>query len=172
MLQWFLYQASIVAWSRHIAIPLDGPVDGNGFYGGLFQSVTGYSQCWFTSQEYSPPWLHINTHYKWTHSHQCFFFSKFEMWKFWRILPPKIAKLVEITLEKRTFPKFPRFLGQKKKKFAPNWIDEASRFCRLKESEKGWYRQAQSFCDDGLLHIALNFKKSRSIWLNLNHVHH
>jgi hypothetical protein len=42
------------------------------------------------------------------------------MWKFWRILPPKIAKLVEITLEKRTFPKFPRFLGQKKQKFAPN----------------------------------------------------
>jgi hypothetical protein len=32
----FLYLASIVAWSRHNAMSLDGPLHGNGFYGGLF----------------------------------------------------------------------------------------------------------------------------------------
>jgi len=31
----------------------------------------------------------------------------------------KIAKLVEITLEKHIYPEFPRFSCQKKRKFAP-----------------------------------------------------
>jgi hypothetical protein len=38
------------------------------------------------------------------------------MSKFYRIFAPKIAKLVEITLEKHTSPKFPRFSCPKKKK--------------------------------------------------------
>jgi hypothetical protein len=55
------------------------------------------------------------------------------MWKFWRILPQKLAKLVEITLEKHTFSKFPRFLGQNKRKFAPKRIGKAGQLKSLKK---------------------------------------
>jgi hypothetical protein len=41
------------------------------------------------------------------------------MSKFYQILPPKIAKLVEITLEKHISPKFPRYsCPKKRRKFA------------------------------------------------------
>jgi hypothetical protein len=65
---------------------------------------------------------------------------------------PKIAKLVEITLEKHTFPKFPRFLGQKKRKISPKSICKAGQFHRLKEPEKGLYGQALSLtiCSPGM----------------------
>jgi hypothetical protein len=64
----------------------------------------------------------------------------------------KIVKLVEITLEKHTFPKFSRFLGQKKRKFSPKSIGKAAQFRRLKEPEKGLYWQALSLtiCSPGM----------------------
>jgi hypothetical protein len=62
------------------------------------------------------------------------------------------AKLVEITLEKHTFPKFPRFLDQTRRTFAPKSIGKAGQFRRLKEPEKGLYRQALSLtiCSPGM----------------------
>jgi len=50
---------------------------------------------------------------------------------------PEIAKLVEITLQKHTFPKFPRFLGQKSENLLQNELARQANFAALKSLKKG-----------------------------------
>ncbi len=65
--------------------------------------------------------LHINHMIQHPKIAPVFLFFIFVMSKFYQILPPKIAKLVEITLQKQFFSKFSQiFLSKKKEpKFAP-----------------------------------------------------
>jgi hypothetical protein len=61
------------------------------------------------------------------------------------IFSPKIAKLVEITLGKHIYPKFPRFFCQKKQKFTPK--EKHGFEVRLGSGSNGELLQTQNYDD-------------------------